>query len=83
MKKEDKEITPLEKDLNTFYEKFERKSATDSFEDKLVYRNVPFGLAKDFKLECDKIILENSLNLKSDLISENGVFFNQFVISKK
>ena len=77
-------ITPLEKDLNTFYDKFHRKGkSVDSNEWGLVYHNVPLGLSKDFKIECEKIINENGLNLKAELVSENGVFVNQCVVSNK
>lgn len=81
---DENKVTPLEKDLNTFYEKFHRKGkSVDSNEWGLVYHNVPLGLSKDFKTECEKIINENNLNLKAELVSENGVFVNQCVIYKK
>ena len=76
------EITPLEKDLNTFYEKFYRKGkSVESYPDRLVYR-VPLDLLGEFKNECDFIINNNSLNLKSEIVSENGIFLNQCVISE-
>ena len=81
---DENKLTPLEKDLNTFYEKFHRKGkSVDSNEWGLVYHNVPLGLSKDFKIECEKIINENNLNLKAELVSENGVFVNQCVITNK
>jgi hypothetical protein len=83
MKKEDKEITPIEKDLNTFYEKFYLKGkSVESYPDRLVYR-VPLDLLGEFKNECDFIINNNSLNLKSEIVYEKEIFSNQCVISKK
>ena len=70
-------LTPLEKDLSIFYEKFHRKGkSVDSTNDSLIYKNVPLGLAEDFKGACEQIIKENNLNLKAEVFSENGVFLN-------
>ena len=87
MKKENSkhegDITPLEKELNTFYSEFYRKGNVESYPDRLVYDRINLGLQNEFKEAAQLVIDTERLDLKVEVIRENGVFFNKCVVSKK
>jgi len=76
-------INQLEKDLNTFKEKFYKKKNIMDYGTFLVYHRIPNGLTTQLVEEATKLILTSKLNLRvKSNRDETGKFADTIIIEE-